>query len=54
MSGPVETAPPLLVMRGVTKHFGGVQALRGVDFDLKRGEIRTRSSARTAPASRRS
>ena len=39
MSGPVETAAPLLVMRGVTKHFGGVQALRGVDFDLKRGEI---------------
>ena len=30
---------PLLVMRGVVKHFGGVQALRGVDFDLKRGEI---------------
>ena len=39
MSGPVETAAALLVMRGVTKHFGGVQALRGVDFDLKRGEI---------------
>ena len=39
MSGPVETAAPLLVMRGVTKHFGGVQALRGVDFDLRRGEI---------------
>ena len=39
MSGPAETAAPLLVMRGVTKHFGGVQALRGVDFDLKRGEI---------------
>jgi ribose transport system ATP-binding protein len=30
---------PLLVMRNVTKRFGGVQALRGVDFDLKRGEI---------------
>jgi len=26
-------------MRGVVKRFGGVQALRGVDFDLRRGEI---------------
>ena len=39
MSGPVETATPLLVMGGVVKSFGGVQALRGVDFDLRRGEI---------------
>ncbi len=30
---------PLLAMRGVVKRFGGVQALRGVDFDLNRGEI---------------
>ena len=30
---------PLLAMRGIVKHFGGVQALRGVDFDLNRGEI---------------
>ena len=30
---------PLLAMKGVTKHFGGVQALRGVDFDLHAGEI---------------
>ncbi|MBP2449194.1 sugar ABC transporter ATP-binding protein [Rhizobium leguminosarum] len=29
----------VLSARGVTKHFGGVQALRGVDFDLKVGEI---------------
>ena len=29
---------PLLTMQGVTKRFGGVQALRGVDFDLKAGE----------------
>ena len=36
-----EAAPaaPLLTMRGVVKRFGGVQALRGVDFDLDRGEI---------------
>ena len=26
-------------MRGVVKSFGGAQALRGVDFDLKRGEV---------------
>ncbi|MDQ0467769.1 sugar ABC transporter ATP-binding protein [Labrys wisconsinensis] len=30
---------PLLAMTGVVKSFGGVQALRGVDFDLKAGEI---------------
>jgi len=29
----------LLEMRGIAKHFGGVQALRGVDFDLSRGEV---------------
>src|SRR5579859_4412128 len=26
-------------MSGVTKHFGGAQALRGVDFELRAGEI---------------
>ncbi|HLJ70536.1 MAG TPA: sugar ABC transporter ATP-binding protein [Roseiarcus sp.] len=30
---------PLLAMRGVAKSFGGAQALRGVDFDLQRGEV---------------
>jgi ribose transport system ATP-binding protein len=39
MSATAETAAPLLVMEGVVKRFGGVQALRGVDFDLRRGEI---------------
>jgi ribose transport system ATP-binding protein len=34
-----DTLPPLLEMRGVVKSFGGAQALRGVDFDLKRGEV---------------
>jgi len=29
----------LLEMHGVVKSFGGAQALRGVDFDLKRGEV---------------
>ena len=30
---------PILSMRGITKSFGGVDALRGVDFELRRGEI---------------
>ena len=30
---------PLLSVTGAVKHFGGAQALRGVDFDLKAGEI---------------
>jgi ribose transport system ATP-binding protein len=31
--------PPLLVLRGVTKRFGGVVALDGVNFELRLGEI---------------
>src|SRR6185312_15090126 len=31
--------PPLLILRGVTKRFGGVLALDEVDFDLRAGEI---------------
>jgi ribose transport system ATP-binding protein len=30
---------PLLAIHGVVKSFGGAQALRGVDFDLERGEV---------------
>jgi ribose transport system ATP-binding protein len=30
---------PLLSVVGAVKHFGGVQALRGVDFDVRAGEI---------------
>jgi ribose transport system ATP-binding protein len=30
---------PLLAMHGVVKSFGGAQALRGVNFDLERGEV---------------
>ncbi|PZM10587.1 sugar ABC transporter ATP-binding protein [Rhizobium tubonense] len=30
---------PFLTMNGVVKRFGGVQALRGVDFELRSGEI---------------
>src|ERR1700740_1610838 len=32
-------AEALLQMRGIEKRFGGVQALRGVDFDLRPGEV---------------
>jgi len=32
-------ASPLLDMRAIAKSFGGAQALRGVDFSLKRGEV---------------
>ena len=30
---------PILEVRGVTKHFGGLQALAGVDLDVREGEI---------------
>jgi ribose transport system ATP-binding protein len=30
---------PLLTMAGITKSFGGAAALRGVDFDLRAGEV---------------
>jgi branched-chain amino acid transport system ATP-binding protein len=32
-------ATPLLAATGITKRFGGVQALSGVDFAIRRGEI---------------
>jgi rhamnose transport system ATP-binding protein len=31
--------PPLLSLRGIVKRYAGVQALRGVDFDLAAGEV---------------
>ena len=31
--------PPLLVCHGISKRFGGAQALNSVDFDLKAGEV---------------
>jgi len=37
MSDPL--TPPLLTLRGVTKSFGAVRALRGVDFSLRAGEV---------------
>ncbi len=33
------TAPHAVVMRGISKHFGGVQALDGVDFLVDAGEV---------------
>jgi ABC-type sugar transport system ATPase subunit len=38
-SPPATDTGPLLELRGIAKHFGGVAALRGVDFGLRRGEI---------------
>jgi branched-chain amino acid transport system ATP-binding protein len=31
---------PLIETRGLSKHFGGVQAVRGIDFSLAEGELR--------------
>ena len=31
--------PVLLELRGIRKSFGGVEALRGVDFAIRAGEI---------------
>ena len=36
---PVTSAPPLARLEGVTKSFGSVRALDGVDLELRRGEI---------------
>jgi rhamnose transport system ATP-binding protein len=38
MSTETSTAP-VLVMKDITKTFGGVHALKGVNFDLKAGEV---------------
>ncbi len=35
----MNAAEPILEMRGITKHFPGVLANDGVDFDLRRGEV---------------
>src|SRR6476619_2442903 len=31
--------PPLLRLDAITKHFGAIEALRGVSFDVERGEV---------------
>jgi branched-chain amino acid transport system ATP-binding protein len=33
-------SPPLIETRGLSKHFGGVQAVRDIDFSLAEGELR--------------
>jgi len=35
----VAPAVPVIATRGITKHFGSVQALRGVDLDVYAGEV---------------
>ncbi len=35
----VAASTPLLSLRGIAKNYGGVRALRGVDFDLAAGEV---------------
>jgi D-xylose transport system ATP-binding protein len=34
-----QTAPPILELHDVSKHFGSVEALRGVDFEVRDGEV---------------
>src|SRR5262249_26060385 len=36
---PMSTQPALLALTGVTKRFGAVQALAGVDLEVRRGEV---------------
>jgi ABC-type sugar transport system ATPase subunit len=36
---PADSDHPILSLRGVSKHFGAVQALRGVDLDILPGQI---------------
>ena len=50
--GAPMTQPDLLVAEGITKRFGGVQALSEVSFTIREGRS-TGSSGRTAPARRR-
>ncbi len=38
-SAAASTATPVIAVRGITKHFGSVQALRGVDLDVHHGEV---------------
>ncbi len=35
----LETEVPVIAVRGITKHFGSIQALRGVDLEVRKGEV---------------
>lgn len=39
MAETSDPSTPLLALRRVTKNFGGVRALKGVDFELRAGEV---------------
>ena len=39
-SGGVEAKEPALVARRLSKHFGGVMALKSLDLDVGAGEVR--------------
>jgi len=39
VSVQAQAEPPLLEMKGVSKHYRGVAALSNIDFDLRRGEV---------------
>ncbi|XGU21511.1 hypothetical protein ACETU7_17910 [Rhodococcus sp. 3Y1] len=43
-------APPLIELSGITKSYGPVKSLQGVDLRLAKGEV-LRWSATTAPVS---
>ncbi len=51
-AGAKGTDPPLLVMRGVSKRYGGVRALHDAELAVEAGRISWPCWERTAPASR--
>src|SRR5271154_1914534 len=40
MTAPAPSEAPLLEMKNVAKEYRGVAALKNIDFDLRRGEVR--------------
>ncbi|MBE3130925.1 MAG: ATP-binding cassette domain-containing protein, partial [Acidobacteria bacterium] len=36
---PAADGHPYLSLRGITKHFGGVSALKDIDLDIRPGEV---------------
>ena len=35
----VQTAPPVLELHGISRHFGGVRAVDGVDLSVRAGQL---------------